>query len=156
VLTAHCSINGTPASAVLGLALLVSITSSVLGVQVPLLMVQRRVALVPTGTAVTPLISEPGVVTVAVPPITLHVPLPVTAALPARVKFALLHWGISAPALAIVGVAWLVSMISSGLLAQLPLLTVQRKVALVPAVTPVMVLVRSEGFVITGVEVPPT
>ena len=41
------------------------------------------------------------------------------------------------------------------LIAQDPLLTVQRKVALVPAVTPVMVVVLDVALVIAGVEVPP-
>jgi hypothetical protein len=104
VLALHCSISAAPASAVLGSALFVKITSSLLSGQVPFVMVHRNVALVPTGTPVTPLLSDPGVVTVAVPLTTVHAPLPATAAFAARVKAGLLHWGISPPALAVVGV----------------------------------------------------
>ena len=104
VLALHCSISAAPASAVLGRVLLVKITSSLLSGQLPFVIVQRKVALVPKGTPVTPLVAEPGVVTVAVPPTMLHAPLPTTAAFPARVKAGLLHCGMSVPALAVVGV----------------------------------------------------
>ena len=101
----HCCISATPASAVLGLSWFVIITSSVLFGQLPLLIVHLRVALLPNGTPVTPLVSELMLVTLAVPPITLHVPVPVVAVFAAKVKFPLLHCGISMPAFATVGVA---------------------------------------------------
>lgn len=68
----------------------VSTTSSV-EEHVPLVMVHRRVALVPTGTPVTVDVADEGVVIVAVPLTTLQTPVPVVAALPARVKDPLLQ-----------------------------------------------------------------
>ena len=50
----------------------------------------------------------------------------------------------------VVGVALLVKIISSVLVLQLPLLTVHLNVALVPAVTPVMVVVREVASVIVA------
>ena len=74
-----------------GKALLVSITSSV-DVQAPFVIVHLSVALVPTGTPVIVEVGDEGVVIVAVPVTTLHAPVPVTGALPASVKFPLLHF----------------------------------------------------------------
>ena len=85
----HCSCP-LPASAVVACASLVSTTSSV-EEQVPLVIVQRSVALVPAGTPVTPEVAEEGVVMVAVPLTTLQVPVPTLAVLPASVKDPLLH-----------------------------------------------------------------
>jgi len=73
-----------PALAVVGLSLLVIITSSKEGVHEPLLMVQRSV-LAPTPIAVTPDVGEAGVVIVAVPDITVHAPVPTVGVFPARV-----------------------------------------------------------------------
>ena len=87
----HCSINANPASAALGRLLFVRITSSVLDVQTPLLIVHLNVALVPIGTPVTPLVGDVFVVIVAVPPTTVHKPLPVAGEFPANVKLPLLH-----------------------------------------------------------------
>ncbi len=84
-------VMSTPASAVVGLLLLVRTTSSKLSVHTPLLMVQRKVALVPAGTRVIPLVSLVGVVMVAEPLVTVHRPVPVTAVLPAKVKLPLAH-----------------------------------------------------------------
>lgn len=53
--------------------------------------VQRREALVPTGTPVTVDVGEEGVVIVAVPLTTFHKPVPVVGVLPASVKLPLLH-----------------------------------------------------------------
>ena len=50
--------------------------------QLPLVMVQRSVALVPTGMPVMVVVGEPGVVMVAVPLATVHTPVPDVAALP--------------------------------------------------------------------------
>ena len=73
-----------------GSALFVCTTSSV-EEHVPLVMVHRRVALVPTGTPVTVDVADEGVVIVAVPLTRLHTPVPEVAALPARVKEPLLQ-----------------------------------------------------------------
>jgi len=60
------------------------------GAHTPLVIVQRSVALVPTGLRYTTGRTE-AVVIVAVPVTTVHRPLPVTATLPARVKLLILH-----------------------------------------------------------------
>jgi hypothetical protein len=91
VLMLHCSISATPASAVLGTSLLINNTSSVVGVHVPLLTVHLNVAVVPTGTPVTGLVAEDDVVMLAVPPTTLHAPVPVPGAVAPNVKLPLLH-----------------------------------------------------------------
>lgn len=57
-----------------------------------MVIVQRRVALVPAGTPVIPDVADEGVVIVAVPLTTLQVPVPVVGVLPARVNAPLLHW----------------------------------------------------------------
>ena len=77
-------------AATVGKGLLVSTTSSV-DVQAPLVMVHLRVALVPTGTPVTPEFRNVGLVMVAVPVSRLHAPVPVEGLLPARVKLPLLQ-----------------------------------------------------------------
>ena len=82
-----------------------STTSSVDAVHVPFEMVQRRVALEPTVTPVTVDVREVGVVIVAVPLTTVHVPVPTAGLFAARVKFPLLQLEMSEPALAVVGVA---------------------------------------------------
>jgi hypothetical protein len=69
---------------------LVRDTSSKL-LQVLLTMVQRKTAEVPVGTPVTVDIGEPGVVIVAMPLVTVHVPVPIDGVLPARVKLPLSH-----------------------------------------------------------------
>ena len=87
---------------------MVSTTSSVEVGQLPLAIVQRNVALVPSGTPVTPEVAEDGVVMVAVPLTTVHVPVPVVGAFPASVNEPLLHCAWSGPAAAVVGVAYTV------------------------------------------------
>jgi hypothetical protein len=49
-------------------------------------MVQRKVALVPTDTPLTAEDAEPGLAIVAVPLITVQVPVPEVGTFPARVK----------------------------------------------------------------------
>ena len=71
--------------------LLVSITSSVEVVQGLLETVQVKVAFVPAVIPVTPELYKEGDVTVAVPPVTLHAPVP-TPLLPANVKLLLLQF----------------------------------------------------------------
>ena len=60
------------------------ITVSLEGGQEALLIVQTKV-LAPTDNPVTPELGEEGVVTVAVPAITVHAPVPTVGALPASV-----------------------------------------------------------------------
>ena len=81
-------------------------TSSVLGAQVPLLIVQRNVALLPAAKPVTVVVAFVGSVMVmpAGPPTSLHRPVPTTALLPLSVNVLVLHWNMSAPAAATVGV----------------------------------------------------
>ena len=102
----------------------------------PFTMVQRNNALVPAGTPVTPELAECKLVIVAVPVITVQVPVPTTGALPASVKLLMLHCAISVPAAAMVTAASLVNNTSSKV-EQVPLTIVQRRSAEVPAGTPV-------------------
>ena len=60
---------------------------SVLGVHVPLLIVQTKV-FTPVVNPVTPDVGEAGVVTVAVPAVTVQSPVPVVGVLPASVAVA--------------------------------------------------------------------
>ena len=83
---------------------MVMITSSEV-LQLPLLIVQRNVALLPAARPVTVLVFEAGVVIVTAPLTTLHKPVPVVAALPAKVKLPLLHCTISVPAINPLGAA---------------------------------------------------
>jgi hypothetical protein len=71
--------------------LFVKITSSVAAVQGALVTVHLNVALVPAGTPVTPEVGEDGVVIVAVPLTTVHVPVPAAGAVAASVKLPLLQ-----------------------------------------------------------------
>lgn len=74
--------------------------------QVPLLIVQTN-ELVPTLRLVTPDVGLPGVVTEALPAITVHVPVPTVGVLPASVA-AVAHTVWSGPAFEVVGDASLV------------------------------------------------
>ena len=62
--------------------------ASVLGVQVPLLIVQVKV-FTPVVNPVTPDVGFVGVVTVAVPAVTVHKPVPITGVFAAKVDIAL-------------------------------------------------------------------
>ena len=81
------------------------VISSVLGVHVPLLIVQRSTTFPdPAVTPVMVLVGEFTLVMVAVPLTTLHVPVvPAMAAFAAIVKVELLHWTMSGPAFAVLG-----------------------------------------------------
>lgn len=68
-----------------------------------LVVVQRKVTELPTTIPVTVDVAEVGVVIVAVPDTTVHVPVPIAGALPARVIFVTLQRLVSAPAFAVVG-----------------------------------------------------
>ena len=67
------------------------VTSSLELPQAPLLIVHLNVELPPIVSPVTPELGEPGVVTVAVPDITLQLPVPTVAVLPAKVVVVTLH-----------------------------------------------------------------
>ncbi len=84
---------------------MVNTTSSVDAVQVPLLMLQRSVALLPAGIPVTVDVRDDGVVIVAVPETKLHAPVPIVGALPDNVKVPLLQFDWSLPAFEVVGKA---------------------------------------------------
>src|SRR3970040_530630 len=99
VLLAHCSIAGTPASAAVGVAKLVSTTSSVVPAQVPLSTAQRRVTEVPAATPVTVVVANEGsVIVTAGPPTWLHVPVPTAGATAALGQCLSLHFCWSMPA----------------------------------------------------------
>ena len=65
--------------------------SSVLAVHAPLLIVHLKVAALPMDKPVTPDVASVLVVTVAVPLITVHAPVPVVGALPLNVAVLKLH-----------------------------------------------------------------
>ena len=67
------------------------ITSSVDAAQGELLMVHLSVAEDQTTNPVTPEVGDEGVVTVAVPEITDHIPVPTVGVLPANVAVVTLH-----------------------------------------------------------------
>lgn len=138
-----------PALAVVGFAKFVRTTLST-EVQAPLVMVQARVAEVPTGTPVTPEVLELGVVMVAVPLTTLQAPVPTDGEFPARVKLPLLQLFKSEPALDVVGTALFVNTTVLAEEGQVPLEIVQRSVAVLPAET-VTFDVGDEGVVIVAV-----
>ena len=75
--------------------------ASALGVHVPLVIVQVKV-FTPVLMPVTPLVGELGVVTVAVPAVTVHAPVPIAGVFAANVAVGL-HSVWSIPALAVVG-----------------------------------------------------
>ncbi len=139
-----------PAAATVAVAWFVSTTSSV-EEQVPLVVVQRKVAVLPAVMPVTPEVGEVGVVMVAVPLTTVQRPEPRLGVLPASVKVLVLQFSWLLPASAVVGCASLVNTTSSVETGQLPLAIVQRNVALVPSGTPVTPEVAEEGVVIVAV-----
>jgi hypothetical protein len=75
-----------PALGVPGESTVESTISSKLSTQGGLLMVHLKVALVPAGTPLTAEVAEPGLAIVAVPLITVQVPVPEVGTFPARVK----------------------------------------------------------------------
>ena len=122
--------------------------ASVLVVQVPLLIVHSKV-FTPVVNPVNPLVGDVGVVTVAVPAVTVHAPVPVVGAFAASVAVGLqIVW--SAPALDTVGNGSTFIVIVSVLAAQVPLLIDHTKV-FTPVVNPVTPDVGEAGVVTTPV-----
>ena len=76
--------------ALVGKALFVNITSSKFE-QLPLVMVHLKVTTLPALRPVTVVVGEVVLVMVAAPDWTVHNPVPITAAFPARVKVLVLH-----------------------------------------------------------------
>ncbi len=118
---------------------------------VPFVIVHRRVTLAPAVSPVTVLPAEEGAVTTApfAAPTTLQAPVPTSGALATRVKLAALHSSWSAPAVAVVGNASLVSTTSSKV-EHVPLAIVHLSVTLVPAFNPVTVVVGELILVMTA------
>src|SRR5690606_35641131 len=85
----------SPASAVEGGSWLIRSMSSKLGVHPPLLIVQRNVAVVPTGTPVIVVVGDVGLVMFAVPDTTVHMPVPTTGVLALITNVLLSLWLIS-------------------------------------------------------------
>src|SRR5205809_260431 len=100
------------------------VTSSLDGVQVPLLIVQRN-TLAPYPKPVTPLVGLLGVVTVPLPLTKLHVPVPTVGALPAIVAVLVSQKLWFGPALAVVGLVSAVTTVGAEVeLQPLPSVTV--------------------------------
>jgi hypothetical protein len=91
-----------PAFDVVGFSSRVIVTVSLDEPHNSVLIVQTKV-FAPTDKPVTPEVGEPGVVTVALPAITVHAPVPEAGVLPASVAVVVAHTDVSAPALAVVG-----------------------------------------------------
>jgi hypothetical protein len=142
---AHC-VWSVPAAATVTAASLVRDTSSLL-VQLPFVIVQRRIVVCPAVTPVTVVVGEDGVVIAPAPLCIVHIPVPTRAVLPARVKVEVAHWVWSVPAAATVTAASFVSDTSS-FVEQVPFVIVQRRTVVLPAVTPVTVVVLSDASVI--------
>ena len=126
------------------------VMSSVVGVQTPLEIVHRKV-LIPKLNPVTPDVEDVGEVTVALPAITVHAPVPTVGAFPASVAIVTQSvW--SGPAVATVGKSKRVIVILSLEGAQTPFEILHRKV-LTPTVKPVTPDVGEVGVVTVA---PPT
>jgi hypothetical protein len=122
-----------PASAMVGMSLLVMITSSVDGVHDPVVMLHLKVS-VPMPIPVTVELGSLALVTVPVPEITDHAPVPEPGLFPERVvEVAQIGW--SAPASAVTPLASLVTVTSSKEDGHDPLVIVQRK-TFAPTVRP--------------------
>ena len=118
-------------------------------VQTPLVTVQRRTAVVPTGTPVTVDVGDVGVVIIAVPLTTVHKPEPGAGLLPASVNEPLLQFVWFGPAAATTNRSFLNETVAEEV--QTPLVTVHLNTAVVPAGTPVTVVVGEVGVVMVAV-----
>ena len=137
-----------PASATVGTASLVIVTSSKEGGHTPLEIVQRN-TFGPTPNPVNPLEGEEGVVIIPVPLISVHVPLPTVGVLPAKVVLsAQMVWFV--PASAGVGSSSLVIVTSSKEGGHTPLVIVHLN-TLAPSPSPVTPLVGEPGVVMVPV-----
>src|SRR5688572_6575841 len=114
-------------SVAVGLALLVSTTSSVVGAHEPLETVHLSVALLFTGTPVTEVLKEFTLVIVAVPETTLHTPVPMPGLVALSVNVPFAHCAMSAPATDALGVWSNLIVTSSKLGVHTPLLIVHLK-----------------------------
>ena len=114
-------------------------------------MVHLSVAELPTTSPVTPEVESVGVVTVAVPDMTDHDPVPTVGAFPANVAVVTLHRFWSGPAAATVGMSATLITISSVDEAQDPLVIVHRSVAEDPGTSPVTPEVDKVGVVTVAV-----
>ncbi|HEY6190915.1 MAG TPA: hypothetical protein VI215_01165, partial [Bacteroidota bacterium] len=126
VVVVEQTVSSGPALAVVGEASRVITTVSLDGGQLALLIVQTN-AFTPTERAVTPEVGSPGVVTIALPVMTVHAPVPTNAVLPAR-EVVVEQTVSSAPAFAVVGDASRVIVTLSLEEGQDPLEIVQTKV----------------------------
>lgn len=131
--------------------MLVRITSSVDDVHPGLLIVHLNVAEAPSPKPVIPDVGDPGVVILALPAITVQVPVPVAGVLPPSVKLPLLQLLRSPPAFAAVGVVLLVRITSSVETVHTPLEIDHLNVAEVPRGTPVTADVADPGDVTDAV-----
>lgn len=125
--------------------------SRVLEIQPGMLTVQRSVAPVPADTPVAVVLGSAGFVMTAAPLTTLQAPVPAASAVALSVKEPLLQLDRLPDTTAADGPALLVNTTSEVLLVQLPLLTVQRNIAILPAGTPVTVVLASAVLAITAV-----
>ena len=124
------------------------VIASALGGQVPLVIVHTKV-FTPVLKPVTPEVGDVGVVTVAVPAVTVHAPIPVVGVFAASVAVAeQIVW--SGPAAEVVGNVSTFIVIVSVLAAQVPLLIAHTNV-FNPVVKPVTPLVGDVGTVTTPV-----
>jgi hypothetical protein len=126
-------------------------TSSKESTQLPLLIVHLKVAVLPIVKPVIPEFGDEGEVMVALPPTTVHVPVPAAGVLPASVVVVTLQRFWFVPAFAVVGV-WYELMVTSDVLdGQEPLEIVHRSRELPPIVKPVTPDVGEDGVVTEAV-----
>src|SRR5258707_1237852 len=130
--------------------------SSKVAAQLPLLIVHLKVAALPAVIPVMVVVGLVLFVIVAVPLWTLQAPVPTTAVFAAIGNVLVLHWFRLTPASATVGLALFVNTTSSVLGVHTPLLIVQRNVTLLPAVSPVTVLVFEPAAVMLAPFAAPT
>jgi len=139
-----------PALDVVGDALFVTVTCDD-DVQSPLVIVHCNTVLLPAVTPVTVLVLDVGVVIVPGPLIIVHNPLPTLGLLPANVKVLVLHCTWVLPAIDVVGVASFCNVTCDDDDVHAPFDIVHCNTVLLPAVTPVTVLVFDDGVVIVPV-----
>lgn len=113
--------------------------------QLPLLIVHCKVAELPIASPVTVVVFNRVSVIFAVPLTTVQIPVPMPGLLATKVKVSLLHCEISGPAFETEGKAKLV-MTTSSVEMHVPLVMVHRKVAELPAGSPVTVMEDKQGL----------